>query len=107
MMEYLSVSINTEKKYKQLKVLRNRGGDSLESDTFPLRYFLLSPRERNIKLCLEPGLTVSPLHSSPSYDGLPLLLASNILTSRADCSNADKPGAVPQHNGLTDFGKVK
>ena len=26
---------------------------------------------------------------------------------RADCSNADKPGAVPQHNGLTDFGKVR
>lgn len=27
--------------------------------------------------------------------------------SRADCSNADKPGAIPQHNGLTQFGKVK
>ena len=26
---------------------------------------------------------------------------------RADCSNADKPGAVPQHNGLTTFGKVR
>ena len=25
---------------------------------------------------------------------------------RADCSNADKPGAIPQHNGLTPFGKV-
>ena len=25
---------------------------------------------------------------------------------RADCSNADKPGAIPQHNGLTQFGKV-
>ena len=25
---------------------------------------------------------------------------------RADCSNADRPGAIPQHNGLTAFGKV-
>ena len=28
------------------------------------------------------------------------------LLPRADCSNADRPGAVPQHNGLTAFGKV-
>ena len=27
--------------------------------------------------------------------------------SRADCSQADKPGAKPTHNGLTPFGKVK
>ena len=26
---------------------------------------------------------------------------------RADCSNADRPGAIPQHNGLTAFGKVR
>ena len=28
------------------------------------------------------------------------------LSHRADCSNADRPGAIPQHNGLTAFGKV-
>merc|ERR1712088_481695 len=35
-----------------------------------------------------------------------LTLTHNCDTPWADCSNADKPGAVPQHNGLTDFGKT-
>jgi hypothetical protein len=26
--------------------------------------------------------------------------------SRADCSNVDKPGGIPEHNGLSKFGKV-
>jgi hypothetical protein len=26
---------------------------------------------------------------------------------RADCSNVDKPGGIPEHNGLSKFGKVK
>ena len=25
---------------------------------------------------------------------------------RADCSAADKPNAIPEHNGLSPFGKV-
>jgi len=35
-----------------------------------------------------------------------LTLTHNCDTPWADCSNADKPGAVPQHNGLTPFGKT-
>jgi len=35
-----------------------------------------------------------------------LTLTHNCDTPWADCSNADKPGAIPQHNGLTPFGKT-
>jgi len=35
-----------------------------------------------------------------------LTLTHNCDTPWADCSNADKPGAIPQHNGLTQFGKT-
>jgi hypothetical protein len=28
------------------------------------------------------------------------------LSVRADCSNVDAPGQIPDHGGLTDFGKV-
>jgi len=35
-----------------------------------------------------------------------LTLTHNCDTPWADCSNADKPGAIPQHNGLTEFGKT-
>jgi len=35
-----------------------------------------------------------------------LTLTHNCDTPWADCSNADRPGAIPQHNGLTAFGKT-
>ncbi len=29
------------------------------------------------------------------------------MPSRADCSNVDKPGGTPEHNGLSKVGKVR
>ena len=47
-----------------------------------------------------------------NYDKLTMkitqfMISKNIFHDfRADCSAADKPNAIPEHNGLSPFGKV-
>ena len=44
-----------------------------------------------------------------AYKTFPLIVTqiTNNLFFRADCSKADTPGNAPEHNGLTQFGRVR
>ena len=91
---------------------------SLDSDKKALKYAVLCLNKRLAKIfaaifalverlppCNNDNLPHDHHHHHDHHDHHAHIVQLVLL--RADCSNADRPGAIPQHNGLTAFGKVR